>query len=143
MKPMFWVRWLEMASLIALIAFGLLGAAASWPPAQEPWRLFMDLAMWPLDGTPSGFAPEARLMNAIGGGITVGWGVTMWLLARGPMRSGDTSLAGPMLGGLCAWFVTDSAASIAANAPFNAALNVPFFLLFAAPLLALRTASRT
>ena len=127
------IRWLRAAALIT-VATGLVAAAASSPSGERPWRLLLDLLAWPIDGEPERFDPVTSAVNAVTGGVMVGWGTLMYLIARGPFASGDTTLATPMLVSVLAWFVVDSTGSVAAGLPGNVALNVGFLLLLAPPL---------
>jgi hypothetical protein len=127
------VRWLRAAALIT-VATGLVAAAASSPSGERPWRLLLDLLAWPIDGEPDRFDPVTSAVNAVTGGVMVGWGTLMYLIARGPFARGDTALATPVLLSVLAWFVVDSMGSFAAGLPGNVVLNVGFLLLLAPPL---------
>ena len=127
------VRWVEIGALVT-IATGLVAAAASHRGGEGPWRLLLDLLAWPLDGEPARFAPETSAVNAVTGGVMVGWGTLMYLIARGPFARGDVTLATPMLRSVLAWFVVDSTGSLLAGVPGNVLLNVAFLVLLGLPL---------
>ncbi len=127
------IRWLRVAALTT-VATGLVAAAASSPSGERPWRLLLDLLAWPVDGQPERFDRVTSAVNAVTGGVMVGWGTLMYLIARGPFTSGDTTLATPMLLSVLAWFVVDSTGSLAAGLPGNVVLNLGFLLLLAPPL---------
>lgn len=128
------IIWLEAASLV-LIAFGIVIAAAALPALSGPARLLVDIAIWPLDGAQALAGTEARLLCAISGGMLVGWGALMALVAV-RLYPRDPALARTMIAvSTVTWFVVDCAASIAAGAPVNAVLNIGFLALFAVPLL--------
>ena len=99
-----------------------------------PTRLLADVIFWPPDGAQSLVALETRLLAAIGGGVMLGWGATLWLLVRLLFAREPAAVKTIIMTGITVWFVTDSAASILAGAPVNAVLNVVFLLLFALPL---------
>ena len=130
-------RWLSAASLVTIVV-GLVAAAASSERGDEPWLALFDLLDWPVDGDPGRFSAQTRAVNAVAGGVMVGWGTLMHLIVRGPFRRGDTTLAGPMLAAVVAWFVVDSAGSFLADLPGNVILNLGFLVLFLPPLLGLR-----
>lgn len=126
------VFWLKVASAM-VIGFGLAVALAALPAAAEPMRLFTDLVFWPFDGGQSLAAPEARIYCAVGGGVMVGWGVMMWRISTS-LYPRDPELARSLiLASAFSWFAVDSLASVAAGAPLNAVLNVPFLLIIIAP----------
>lgn len=131
------VRWLGGASLVT-VAVGLVAAAASTPATAGPWRALFDVLTWPVDGEPSRFSREAAAVNAVVGGVMVGWGSLMYFVTAGPFRRGDTTLATPMLIAVRGWFVVDSTGSLLADIPGNVILNVGFLCLFVPPLLTLR-----
>ena len=126
-------RWLQAASAI-VIGFGLLGVATSHPVLSGPERIFIDMAIWPIDGLPDNPTPESRLLWAIVNGVLIGWGVLLWLITTRLLPS-DPPLARTMiLTSIWTWFVIDSVGSIAAGAPMNAVFNIGFLLLFVIPL---------
>jgi hypothetical protein len=125
---------LRAAAGVALIAFGLITALGAYPPLSAPVGLFADLMAWPLDGTRPNPTSETRVLIAILGGITLGWGVMIWNLAGAPLAR-DPGLIRPIIrNAILAWFVVDSTASVLAGAPLNAVANVALAALFLVPL---------
>lgn len=128
--------WLQAASLIT-IGTGLIASLGSHPATEFVWLWLFDLLRWPLDGNPAGFSSDAQAVNAVLGGVMIGWGLLMLRLAREnvfqePIRAG-------MQGALLLWFVTDSMGSFAAGLPGNVVLNVVFLILFLIPLRLLKS----
>ena len=134
------ITWLRVGSLIT-VATGLMAAAASSSSGEGPWRALFDLLTWPPDGEPARFAPETSAVNAVTGGVMVGWGLLMHAIAGGPFARGDTTLATPMLRAVVAWFVVDSTGSLLAGVPGNVVLNGAFVVLLALPLIRLQRRS--
>jgi hypothetical protein len=137
-----WSRVMDVNSTVGqlriaaggFIAFGLMAAAAAVPALSGPMLLFTDLVIWPMDGAQSLASPEARLLCAIGGGLTVGIGVALWMVAT-RLYPRDPALAHSiMMGSVGSWFAVDSTCSVLAGAPVNALLNVGLFLMIAVPL---------
>ena len=125
--------WLKIGAELVMV-FGVLIAAAAIPALAAPTRFLTDLIFFPMDGAQTIGAPETRLIMAIGGGVMLGWGVTLWLLVT-RLYPREPELARQIiLTGVIAWFVVDSAGSILAGAPLNAAFNVLFLLIFLVPL---------
>ena len=127
------IQWLKVASA-SFILFGLGVALAAHPATALPMTLFTDLALWPFDGLQNLNTPEARILSGVCGGILAGWGVMFWMLAAHGLRAAPLLTRKIMLASVTTWFVIDSTASIAAGAPFNAILNVPFLLAIVLPL---------
>ncbi|MDZ7601754.1 MAG: hypothetical protein U1A06_10315 [Hoeflea sp.] len=121
--------WVKAASAV-VIGFGLMLAAAAWPPLAGPVLLLADLLIWPMDGLQTLAAPETRLLLAIAGGVMVGWGVTLWKLAEYLMPQHPAAVRTITMTGLYSWFAVDSLASIMAGAPLNAVANISFVVLF-------------
>ncbi len=82
-------------------------------------------------GTHTEFGPAAMLGVAIYGGVMVGWGSTLLLLGTGRPSELAVGL------GVVAWWVTDSAASIASGYPLNVVGNLAFLAVFAPLFIAL------
>ena len=137
MRPAVATRWLSAAALVTIVV-GLVAAAASSASGDEPWLALFDVLDWPVDGEPGRFSAQTRAVNAVLGGVMVGWGTLMYLVVRGPFRRGDTTLAGPMLAAVLAWFSVDSTGSFLAQLPGNVVLNLGFLVLFVPPLTSLR-----
>ncbi len=126
------VAWLKTGSAVT-IGFGILIAAAAVPALQAPTALLLDLVFLPMDGAPSNGAAAARLLSAISGGVLVGWGLMIWLLATRLYAREPDICREIILTSIVSWFVIDSAMSVAAGAALNAIFNVGFLLVFAVP----------
>jgi hypothetical protein len=124
-----------MKSAAALVVgFGILSVLGAYPATAEPLRVLIDLIFWPVDGMEDLSAPATRLICAIGGGLMVGWGLMLWQVVT-RLYPRDPALARQMiLTSVSAWFLVDSAGSLAAGAPLNALLNIGFLLAFVLPL---------
>ncbi len=130
--------WIRLASLFLLIALGLGFAMAAHPPLAGLANLFIDFVLWPIDGADTVSTPANRVSVAIGGGITLGWGVMIWQVAS-RLLPHDPQLAKALLvPTLLSWFVVDSTASLLAGSPVNAALNVALLATFLVPLWLMR-----
>jgi hypothetical protein len=128
------IIWLKCASAVLMIGFGLMFALAAYPATAGLATFFLDALIWPLDGAQSFGSQEARIITAIGGGITVGWGVLVWMAAGHILPENPALGRDILVKSLTAWFVVDSTASILAGVPLNAAANVLFLLVFLYPL---------
>jgi len=132
-------RWLGFMSLF-IIGFGLFVALGAHPSTAGVMAWFADLFFWPLDGAEALAGNEARLLAAISGGVTVGWGVMLWLVVT-RLLPVDSGLARAMLvWGTLAWFIVDSSGSLAAGAPINVALNTVLMLGIVGPAWRIRPA---
>ena len=84
------IRWLQAGSALTVF-FGALVAAAAVPALSGPVRFLADLIFFPLDGLQSVAAEETRLINAIAGGVMVGWGLMLWMLSTQLFRKNRQS----------------------------------------------------
>lgn len=124
---------LKLAST-AVVGVGLVLALAAHPATAGITTLLADVIFWPFDGQPTLDAPAARLLAAISGGVIVGWGALLWMVATRILPL-DPALAATLVrASLIAWFAVDSTASILAGAPLNVVLNAVFLAAFLVPL---------
>lgn len=127
-------KGLRLAALAALMGFGIAGAISAYEPLSGPMAAVLDAVFWPLDGAEGTTGAETRLLLAILGGITFGWGLMIWRLAGEPL-SRDPGLIRPIIrNSLLAWFLVDSTGSFLAGAPLNVALNLVFLAMFLVPM---------
>ena len=127
------IRWLKAGSALTVF-LGALVAAAAVPALSGPVQFLADLIFFPLDGLQSVVAEETRLINAIGGGVMVGWGLMLWMLST-QLFPKEPAIAGNIImTSIITWFVVDSAGSVLAGAPLNVLGNTSFLLIFCVPL---------
>ena len=103
-------------------------------PTMETARLTLDLLSWPVDGATTYASPDARFLSALTGGFLLGWGVTVWRLSTQVYDHAPEVVRQTVLSGLLAWFVLDSAGSIASGNASNAFFNFGALLLAVGPL---------
>jgi hypothetical protein len=92
--------------------------------------LTLDLLSWPVDGSQVYTAPTTQFLSALTGGFLVGWGIMIWLLSVWVYDAAPEAVRRTVLIGIIAWFVMDSAGSIASGNSSNAFFNI-FVLLLA------------
>jgi hypothetical protein len=127
--------WLKAWS-IASAGLGLLIALSAFPMFAWPTNLFLDLAFWPIDGSPQLASPDARLFAVIAGGLTAGWCLLLGMLFDRAYRTADNGLVRLAVISMVGWFVIDSIGSIAVGAWMNAIMNAAILAGFLVPLLA-------
>jgi len=125
--------WLKIASDIVIL-FGLLMVLAATPFGAAPLSFLIDLIFWPMDGAQTIATETTHFQSAIAGGVTMGWGVLLYLLSA-RLYPQDPALTRTLITtSAITWFVTDSLGSIASGAMLNAFLNISFLALFMIPL---------
>ncbi|MEW7007463.1 hypothetical protein [Lentilitoribacter sp. EG35] len=125
--------WLRFASCV-LIGFGILSTVSAHPSLNFLSRPFAQAAIWPFGTVSAAPELETRLIWAIMGGISIGWGVMIWQLATRLLHKETEIIRSILLASTIAWFLTDSAASILSGAGFNAVYNAGFLALFLIPI---------
>lgn len=125
--------WLKITAIV-IGSFGPVFALGTMPETLEPARLTLDILSWPLDGATTYASPDTRFLSALTGGFLLGWGVTIWLLSAWVYDAAPEPVRRTVLAGLCAWFVLDSAGSIASGNASNALINVLVLLIAVGPL---------
>jgi hypothetical protein len=133
MSHQFHKRWLYLTAIV-VGSFGPVFFLGTMPATAEPARWTLDLLSWPLDGLQTYAAPETRFLSALTGGFLVGWGVMIWGLATWVYDAQPEAVRRSVLLGLIAWFVLDSAGSIASGTPSNALFNILVLLVAVGPL---------
>lgn len=130
-----YINLLKLSSLITVV-FGVMSVMASSPLTQKPWLLLLDFLDWPFDGVPSSFSKESFILNAVLGGVMIGWGVLLYFVSDELQKSPRMLKA--MIVSLLCWFVSDSLGSFVSGVYGNIYLNVVFLTMYLYPLLRLR-----
>lgn len=125
--------WLKVTAVV-VGSFGPVFFLGSMAATSEPARWTLDLLSWPLDGATTWASADARFLSALTGGFLMGWGVMIWCLSAWVYDAAPEAVRRTVLFSMLAWFVTDSAGSIASGNPSNAAFNVGVLLLAVGPL---------
>ena len=126
-------RGLKVAAVVT-VATGLFFAVASTAATDGAVRQLLDVVFFRLGDGPAELSDSHHLVNAILGGVMVGWGVMIWLLVDQLVPVAPQQLKRILSVGLLCWFVVDSTGSIASGGWPNAVLNVGFLGMFLVPL---------
>jgi hypothetical protein len=125
--------WL-LVTAIVIGGFGPVFSLATLPSWDILAELSLDLLAWPIDGTQRYADASMRFLSALTGGFLFGWGVMILCLRQWVYDVAPEPTRRAIVAGLLAWFVLDSAGSIAAGVPSNAVFNVLVLLLCVGPL---------
>lgn len=125
--------WLKVTAVV-VGSFGPIFFLGTMAPTLEPARLTLDILSWPPDGATTYASPDTRFLSALTGGFLLGWGVTIWCLSSWVYDLAPEAVRRSVLAGVGAWFVLDSAGSLASGNASNAAFNVLVALLAVGPL---------
>jgi biotin transporter BioY len=133
MTRAFQKQWLYFTSIL-VGGFGPVFFLGTIEATLEPARLSLDILSWPVDGNITMASSETRFLAALTGGFLLGWGITIFCLARWVYDLAPNQVRKCVVTGLCAWFLLDSAGSIASGHPSNALFNVIVLLLAVGPM---------
>lgn len=125
--------WLKITAIV-VASFGPVFFLGTMAETTEPARWTLDLLSWPLDGATTYQSPDTRFLSALTGGFLLGWGVMIWCLSIWVYDGAPEGVRRSVLIGLLAWFVLDSAGSIASGNASNAVFNVLVLLVAVGPL---------
>ena len=133
MSQKFHKFWLKITA-ITVGSFGPVFFLGTMAPTLEPARLTLDILGWPIDGATTYASPDTRFLSALTGGFLLGWGVMIWCLSSRVHDLAPEPVRRTVLAGMLAWFVLDSAGSIASGNASNALFNVIVLLVAVGPL---------
>lgn len=119
---------------ITVGSFGPVFFLGSMPETSEPARWTLDLLSLPLDGLQNFEASTTRFLSALTGGFLFGWGVCIWFLQKWVYDKTPNEVRKAVLAGLIAWFLLDSAGSVASGNTSNAFINIVVLIIAAGPL---------
>ena len=126
-------NWLIVTAVV-IAAFGPVFFLGTMESTSEPARLTLDLLSWPIDQAQTYDDDTLRFLSALTGGFLLGWGVMILCLRAWAYDAAPDGVRKSVVVGVLAWFVLDSAGSIASGNPSNALFNVVVLLLAVGPL---------
>lgn len=133
MSQKFHKFWLIISAFV-IWSFGPIFALGSMEPTSELARLTLDLLSWPLDNAQTYIDPTTRFLSALTGGFLFGWGIMVLCLRAWVYDVAPEGVRRSVLTGALAWFVLDSAGSIASGNASNALFNLFVLLLVVGPM---------
>lgn len=125
--------WLIVTAIV-VGSFGPVFFLGTMLPTSEPARWTLDVLSWPLDGLQNYEAATTRFLSALTGGFLFGWGICIWFLRIWVSDKAPNETRKAVVAGLLAWFVLDSAGSIASGNAINAFFNLIVLMIAAGPL---------
>ena len=126
-------RWLKFSACV-VGSFGPVFFLGSMLSTREPARFTLDMLSWPIDGTTTFADPDTRFLSALAGGFLCGWAVLIWHLADKVYDIAPELIRRRVLAGFLAWFVVDSAGSVASGNSINVVFNTALLLVGVGPL---------
>jgi hypothetical protein len=118
----------------ATFGVGVMFALGAAPATDMGVRLFYDFVYWPIDGA-SPYGDSVRFTAALLGAVMIGWAMTIFTLVAAADQVGATAWRG-LTAAVVAWYVIDSAISVASGVAVNALSNTGFAVTYLIPVLA-------
>ncbi len=125
--------WLIVTAIV-VGSFGPVFFFGSMLPTSEAARWTLDFLSFPIDGLQTFTNSTTRFLSAVTGGFLFGWGVMIWCMQQWVYDTAPEAVRRIVVTGLLAWFILDSAGSIASGTPSNALFNILVLLLAVGPL---------
>jgi hypothetical protein len=125
--------WLKITAIV-VGSFGPVFFLGTMISTSEPARLTLDILSLPIDHTQNYEATTTRFLSALTGGFLFGWGIMIWCLSSWVYDKAPEATRKTVLISLLAWFLLDSAGSIASHNASNAFFNVLILLIAVGPL---------
>ncbi len=125
--------WLVVTALV-IGSFGPVFFLGTMAATSEPARWTLDLLSWPIDQQQVYDSDTTRFLSALTGGFLFGWGIMVLCLRAWAYDTAPEGVRKSVVVGVLAWFLLDSAGSIASGNPSNALFNTAILLLAVGPL---------
>jgi len=134
----FWTRYFTVA-IAGFFAMGLGFTFLPMIPAFAGLIKFLDVFLMGEVITDPEFARFRNFALGVIGGLTAGWAVTIYFVAKFALFKGERWGWIVVTEGLIFWYVLDTVASLAAGMATNALMNTVYAAVFLVPaLIALR-----
>lgn len=125
--------WLKVTAIV-VGSFGPVFFFGAMAETLEPARWTLDLLSWPIDGATTYDSPDTRFLSALTGGFLLGWGITIWCLSLWVYDAAPEGVRKSVVTGAVAWFVLDSAGSVASGNASNLLFNFIILLIAVGPM---------
>ncbi|MHC5794887.1 hypothetical protein ACVXZ4_01885 [Lacisediminihabitans sp. FW035] len=126
-------NWLWVSAIV-IGAFGPVFTLGSVAATSGAAHGTLDLLSWPIDGGQRFDGGTTHFLSALTGGFLLGWGMMVVCLRYWAYDPAPEGVRRSLVVGASAWFLFDSAGSIASGNPSNALFNVAVLLLVVGPL---------
>ena len=135
-KALFWWSWL------LVVSGGVVAAGLVMLLAPGLTRLLFSLLVFASPSAIDRFGQQAvgytTLAHGVLGAVMVGWGLALLTIVAGPLRHCSHEAWTTCAVSVAAWFIADTAFSLATGFWQNAILNIVLAILFGLPLAGIR-----
>lgn len=121
-------------SCYALLVFVVIWWLAVLPGYDRSAQIFLDISVWPIDGSHDQLSRDARFLSGIGAGLLAALALLILLVVIPELkRSNFTVIRGTTVA-ILTWYVVDSAGCILVGVASNAIFNAVYAAIILVPL---------
>jgi len=125
------------------LAFAMVWLLAAYDTVSAPARWMLDLLDWPFGDGPQTLDRNTQWLSSIGAGLVVMLSVMLIGIVVPALENSDRKIVKTTIIAFIAWYVVDSAGSIASGVSSNAIFNLVLLIPALIPLFTIRYASRS
>ncbi|WP_337658788.1 hypothetical protein [Sphingorhabdus sp. Alg231-15] len=133
MSPKAAANFMRFVAIISLLSAVIFALGAIGDPTGSLSR-FLAIIIPGSEGVGGIATPEAKVGLAIAGGVFAGFMVMVLLITVPAIEQGNAAIKRASIYAFLAWFIVDSAASIAGGVALNALSNSILLILYLLPL---------
>lgn len=123
---------------IGFMLFSLMWALAPYTSINLPSRFILDLIDWPIDNLSDELSRDVKWLSSIGAGLLVALSIFLGGIVTPAIKANDKNIINVTKVAIVAWFIVDSAGSIASGVASNAFFNSIFFIMVMIPLVGIK-----
>ncbi len=130
----FWQKWLLVVSYFSL-GFGVFMALFGTTPLFDLFNDQLNIIFWGTITPPGEVMAMHGFYYGLSGGVLAGWAITLISLTQHPFNNREKWAWNCIIGGVVAWYILDTMASIRFGVYFNVVANTLFLVTLLLPLL--------
>jgi len=123
---------------IGFMLFSITWALAPYTSINLPSRFIIDLLDWPLNNLSAELSREVKWLSSIGAGLLIAFSIFLSGIVAPAILANDKKIINVSKFAIIAWYVVDSAGSIASGVMSNAIFNSLFFIMVMVPLVGIK-----
>lgn len=123
---------------IGFMLFSVIWALAPYTPINFPSRLLIDVIDWPLGNFSDELSRDVKWLSSIGAGLVAAFAIFLFGIVAPAIKTNETRILNVSKWAIVAWYIIDSAGSVASGVASNAVFNTLFFIMVMVPLVGIK-----